>query len=247
MLAASLFSANITDIIYPDKQYKNGTLKLTLMLDSSFNASFEQKNEGGTAILIFYGLNSAKSFTKTLNASMIQNISVKPLDNNCTEILLVGKQLFTISVANSANALHIVLTPKTAPFTIENIAKDTGGGALTGYILDTLFYIVMFLFVMTIAAVLFLKFKLFGRSKKANIKTKEEFKKSVYEEAFKIANPRDISAVEGEFDNAKDAMQTGNSAALSEKSTVPQSEKSAENPQKSKKKSSAIRQKTLFD
>jgi hypothetical protein len=241
MLAASLFSANITEIVYPDKQDKNGTLKLILMFEGSFNASFEQKNEGGMAILTFYGLNNAESSAKALNTSMIQSVSVKPSDKNSTEILFVGRQLFDISVTNDANTLYIALTPKAAPFTIENIAKDTGSGTL-GYILNMLFYIVIFLFIITVTALLFLKFKLFGRGKKVNTKTKE-LKQSSYKEAFKITKSHESFTASHE-QNIEDAKQTENS-------TVPQSKQSAENPPKpktkSKKKTPSVQQKTLFD
>lgn len=219
LLAVSLFGANITDIVYPVEQDKNGTLKLTFIFEGSFNASFEQKNEGGITILIFHDLNSTKSFTKTFNTSIIQSVSIKPLDKNSTEILFVGKQLFDISVTNDTNVLDIALIPKTAPFTIENIAKNTGSETIIGYILDTLFYIVAFLFVMTIAAVLFLKFKLFRYGKKADIKAKEEFKNPV--------SPHETTP---------DVLKTETAASLPKQPKV-----------KSKKRSSLTRQKTLFD
>jgi hypothetical protein len=218
LLAISLFGADITDIVYPDREDKNGAFKLTLRLKGDFNGSFEQKNEGSAVILIFHGLNSAKSFTKTLNTSIIQNVNIKPLNKDSTQISFVGKQLFDLSVAHDANVLYITLVPKATPFTIEDIAKDTGGGTIVGYVLDTLFYIAAFLFVLTIVIILFLKSKLFPRIKKANAIERFKQPEVSHESAFKNTQP-EISA-----------------AILPKEPKI-----------KPKKKSSAAKQKTLFD
>jgi hypothetical protein len=168
--------ANITDIIFPDKQNNEGIFELTLYVSGDFNASFEQKDEGSVTILIFKGLKSDKLFTKTLDTETIKSVTVKP-DANTTKISFEGKRLFDVSVSSELNKLHIAVIPKAAPLMIEDIAKDTASGGQIGYILETLLVVALVLFAFTVIAILFLKFKLSSHIKKKSIQEPQEKEK----------------------------------------------------------------------
>ncbi|MDR1614349.1 MAG: hypothetical protein LBS26_02140 [Campylobacteraceae bacterium] len=171
---ALLFGANITDITHSDKHdKKSGAFNLILSFDGSFNTSFEQKYEDGAITLIFDGLNSNKPFMKTFSDSAIQSVSIKQSDKNSTKISFASKQLFDISISNNSDKLYIALTPKAVPLTMEDIVKNTGDGKIISYILDILFYVVIGLFVLTAALMLFLKVKLFSVKKTETIEEPE--------------------------------------------------------------------------
>ncbi|MDR1976927.1 MAG: hypothetical protein LBQ18_08070 [Campylobacteraceae bacterium] len=172
LLIVSLFGANVTDAFF--SQDESGAFNLTLQVNGAFNASYEQKHDGSVTALIFKGLRSDISFKKTPNSSMIETVSVKQGDKNSTQVSFVSKQLFDTSVTAAVGALHISLIPKTAPLMIEDIAKDTASGNVVGYVLDTLLYVALGLFAVTLVFILFLKLKLFGRAKRKSVKPQSE-------------------------------------------------------------------------
>jgi hypothetical protein len=227
------FGANITDIICPDKQNDDGIFELTLHVSGDFNASFEKRDEGSVTILVFKGLKSDKAFAKTLDTEVIKSVNVKS-DANTTKISFEGRQLFDISVLPEVNTLRISIIPKTVPLMIEDIAKDTAGGQVVGYILETLLYIALVLFALTVLTALFLKFKLSSHAKKESSSQK--------------ASSSDISSLNTQEENVspppslhtkKESEEQNDEKPLDDKTAQKHTKISSKKPKKS--------QKTLFD
>jgi hypothetical protein len=149
-----LFAVNILN--YEIQKNNMQDIEILLLLDESWNGSVEQENSDEETVFIFKNLNTKLS---PQSSPIAEYVSLNQPNKNETHLILKSNQAFDATILKGAKNIRINLTQKPTPLTMESIANSAHSGNF-GYILDILFYIVIFLAFVCIVFFVFIKLKL---------------------------------------------------------------------------------------
>ncbi|MDR0407946.1 MAG: hypothetical protein LBH45_03390, partial [Campylobacteraceae bacterium] len=135
-ISLPLFAANILSYKIHNNETQN--IEITLSLDDEWKGFVEQKNTNEEMVFIFKGLRIKSPAQKLQNFSDTEYAELIQPNADESQLILKSEQMFDATISNKMNEIHISLTPKSAPLTIEGIANSANYGSITAYILDVL-------------------------------------------------------------------------------------------------------------
>ncbi|MDR0579397.1 MAG: hypothetical protein LBG21_02230 [Campylobacteraceae bacterium] len=154
-ISLPLSAVNILN--YEIKKNNMQDIEILLLLDEDWNGSVEQESSDEEIVFIFKNLKTKLSLQ---NSTTVEYANLKQSNKNETRLTLKSDQSLDATILKGTKNIRINLTQKPTPLTMESIANSAHSGNLR-YILDILFYIVIFLALVCVVFFVFIKAKLF--------------------------------------------------------------------------------------